>query len=156
MDPTPVEHLVEGVLSGVTERGVPDVVTQADGLGQGLVQAERNRHRASDLGDLERVGEPGDEMVVAGVDEHLGLASQPPEGVGVDDAVAVPFECGTERVGLLRTLPALGLGSLGGGGCHPQEFGVLSSLAGNVPEGFRMDDHAPTIARPSRLPARAG
>jgi len=61
-----------------------------------------------------------------------------------------------QRVGLLRTLPALGLGSLGGGGCQPQVFGVLSSLAGNVPEGFRMDDHTPTIARPARLPDRAG
>jgi hypothetical protein len=57
--------------------------------------------RARDLGDLERVRQPGPLMVV-GEHEDLGLAGEPTERRGVQDAVAVALEAGAERVGLLR------------------------------------------------------
>ena len=50
--------VVQRVLAGVAERRVAEVVRQADGLGQRLVEAQRARDRARDLRDLERVREP--------------------------------------------------------------------------------------------------
>ena len=52
-----------------------------------------------------------DPVVVAlGGHEHLGLVLEPPERLGMDDAVAVALERRAERVRLLVPVPALGLG----------------------------------------------
>ena len=48
----------ERVLARVAERRVAEVVREADGLDEVLVQAQRARDRARDLRDLERVREP--------------------------------------------------------------------------------------------------
>ena len=93
-------------LAGVAERRVTDVMTKADRLGQVLVEAEGSRHRPADLGDLEGVGEAGDEVIAFRIDEHLGLVLQPAEGLGVDDAVPVPLEGGSVLVGLFGHLPS--------------------------------------------------
>jgi hypothetical protein len=83
------EQVVEDVLPGVAERRVAQVVPQGDGLGQVLVQAERAGDASGDLRDLDRVGEPGAEVVPFVRNEDLRLVFQPPEGPGVDDPVAV-------------------------------------------------------------------
>src|SRR3972149_1867148 len=70
-------------------------MAQADGLGQRLVEAEVYRERPSDLGDLERVGEPGDKVVPIGIDEHLGLVLETTERLGVEDAIPVALEGGS-------------------------------------------------------------
>ena len=83
---------IERVLAGVAEGRVAEVVGQADGLGQRLVEPQRARDRAGDLRHLHRVRQAGAVQVALVVDEHLGLVDQAPEGVGVDDAVAVALE----------------------------------------------------------------
>ena len=45
-------QLVDFFLSDVTERGMTEVVTKCDGLGQILVEVERAGNRPGDLGDL--------------------------------------------------------------------------------------------------------
>ena len=115
MQPAPIHDLRQGVLSGVPEGGVADVVAQADRLGEGFVEAEGGRHRPTDLGHLQGVGEPGDEVVVVGGDEHLGLVGQAADGVGMHDPVAVPLEDGAERVRRLRPFPSPRVGGPGGG-----------------------------------------
>ena len=81
-------------------RAVAAVVAEGDGLGEGDVEAAGAGDGRGHLGDLEGVGEPGPLMVL-GKDEDLGLAGQPPEGGGVQDAVPVALEAGAQRIGLL-------------------------------------------------------
>ena len=44
---------VERILASVSERGVSEVVREADGLGQGFIEVERPRNGAPDLRDFE-------------------------------------------------------------------------------------------------------
>ena len=92
-----------------------DVMTKTDRLRQGLVETQSHSHRPSDLGDLQRVSQAGYEVVALGVDEHLGLVLQPTEGLGVDDAVAIPFEGGPVFVGFFGDFSAPAVGGSGGG-----------------------------------------
>ena len=86
------ERRGQRILAGMAERRMAEVVSEAQRLGQVLVEAERPRHRAADLRDFEAVGQADPEMVAVGRDEHLGLVAQAAEGDRVDDAVAVALE----------------------------------------------------------------
>ena len=70
---------------------------QADGLGQVLVQTQRPGNGARQLRHFQGVGQAGDEMVAAWRDEDLGLVFQAPEGIGVNDAVAVALKGSPQR-----------------------------------------------------------
>src|SRR5262249_38490583 len=61
-----------------------------------------------DLRDLDRVREPGAEVVVLGRDEHLALARQPPPGPRMLHTVEVALEAEPVRVGLLARHPVAG------------------------------------------------
>ena len=87
---------VHGVLPRVTERCVPEVVRQRDGLRQVLVELKKARHRPRDLSRLERVGQPRPVMVAHVIDEDLRLVFEPAERCTVDDAVAVALKSGTK------------------------------------------------------------
>jgi hypothetical protein len=71
-----------------------EIVGERQGLGQILVDCEGARQRASDLGDFQAVRETGAIMIPLVVDEDLGLVVEPPEGGGMQDAVAVAGEGG--------------------------------------------------------------
>ena len=90
----------QGVLAGVPAGAVAAVVPEGDGLGERHVETERLADGTSDLGDLERVREAG-ALVVVGEHEHLRLAGEAAEGVGVQDPVAVALEAGPEGIWLL-------------------------------------------------------
>ena len=87
-----LKRLVEGLLAGMAERGVAEVVAEADRLDQVLVQTKRARDAAGDAGRLERVGQAGAVVVALGGDEDLGLVHETAEGLRVDDAVAVALK----------------------------------------------------------------
>ena len=135
---------------------VAAVVAEGDGLGEGDVEAERPGHRRGDLGDLEGVGEPG-ALVVVGEDEHLGLAGQPAERRGVEDAVAVALEAGAPLVGLLGHGAVAGAAArVAAGGQHE----ILPGLAGGPVDAARRPARAcesawasRTACRPCRAPA---
>jgi hypothetical protein len=97
---------VEGILAGVPEGRMAQVVRQGDGLGQVLVEAQLAGYRPANLGHLQRVRQPGAVMVVGLSDEHLRLVHQPPEGGAVDDAVAVALVEGAEGMRRLGLAPA--------------------------------------------------
>ena len=69
--------LGEHPLAVVAERRVAEVVGQGRGLGEVGLAAERPGQVAGDLGDLEAVGEPVADEVVALRPDHLGLGRQP-------------------------------------------------------------------------------
>ncbi len=100
------EAAIEGALAGMAEGRVAEIVRERQRLGQILVQAERASERASDLGNLERMGQSRAEMVAFVKDEDLGLVGEPPEGAGMDDAVAVAAEGVAGRAHRLRVEPA--------------------------------------------------
>jgi hypothetical protein len=112
-------QLIEGILAGVAEGGVAQVVGQGDALDQVLVEAEGARDRAGDLGHLDGVGEAGAVVVPLVVDEDLGLVLEPPEGGRVDQPVAVALES-APVLGLgLRMHPAPARGAPRGPGGEP-------------------------------------
>jgi hypothetical protein len=98
------------LLPGMAEGRVTDIVAQRDGLGQRLVQPESRCQRARDLGDLQGMGKPSDEVIAVRMQEDLGLVLQAAEGLGVDDPVPIALEGGAEGVRRLRAGAAAGRG----------------------------------------------
>ena len=93
VEPAGVRHrTLQRILAGMAERRVAEVVGEAQGLGEVLVEAERAGDRPADLRDFDAVGQADAEMIAVGGDEHLRLVAQAAEGDGMDDPVAVALE----------------------------------------------------------------
>ena len=86
------QRAVERRLAGVPEGRVPEVVAEADRLGEVLVEAQRARDGARDPDGLERVREARAVVVALGRDEDLRLVLEAPERLAVGDAVAIALE----------------------------------------------------------------
>ncbi len=102
-------HSSRALLAGMAERRVAQVVRQGDGLGQILVESEPAGDGSADLRDFEGVRQARAVVVVGLRDEHLCFVHEPPEGGGVDDAIAVALVEGAE--GVLRFGDGAGRGS---------------------------------------------
>ena len=111
------EAMIERALAGMAERRMAEVVAERRALREILVEAERAGERARDLGDLQRVGQPGAEMIALVKHEDLGLVREPAERRGVDDAVAIAAERAARGAGRLRMQPPAALARVGGEGC---------------------------------------
>ena len=103
---------VDDALARVAERRVPEVVAERDRFGQLLVQPQHLGDGARDLRDLERVRQPGPVVIAGWREEHLRLVLQPPEGLAVDDAVAIALKRGTHVVFGLGPQAAARIGAL--------------------------------------------
>ncbi len=103
------EELVQRRLSGVPERRVAQVVAQGNGLCQVLVQAQGPGDGPGDLRDLEGVGQARPVVVAEGRQEDLGFMLEPPEGLGMNDAVPVPLEGRPDGVRRFGPRPAFGI-----------------------------------------------
>ena len=90
---------VERRLAGVPEGRVAEIVAQADGLGQVLVEAQRAGDGARDPDGLERVREPRAVVIALGRHEDLRLVLEPPERLAVGDAVAIALERAAQPAG---------------------------------------------------------
>src|SRR5688572_7421519 len=77
--------IVQRVLTRMSERRVAKIVREADRLGQRLVQAQRACDGPADLGNLERMGDPGAVQVAFVVHENLRLVDEPAKGIRVND-----------------------------------------------------------------------
>ena len=86
------EAVVERALAGMAERRMAEIVRKRQRLGEILVEPERARERARDLGDFERVGEPRAVVIALVEDEDLRLVLEAAKGGRMDDAVAVAAE----------------------------------------------------------------
>ena len=100
---------VECALSRVAERRVAEVVPEADGLGEVLIEFERAGDRAREARDLERVRQARAVMVALRAQEHLRLVLQAAERFRVRDAVDVALEA---RAHLTRRLGRRAAGGL--------------------------------------------
>ena len=97
---------VQGRLAGVPKSRMPQIMRQADRLGQILVRAECARQRAADLRHLHRMREPVPIVIPFMVDENLCLVFEAAERGGVNDAVAIPLERGAIRMLFLAVCAA--------------------------------------------------
>ena len=119
-------QLVELALAGMAEGRVAEVMGQRQRLGQVLVEAQRPGDRAGDLRHLDRVGEPRAVVIALVIDEDLGLVLQPPEGLAMDDPVAVAGEGRAEVRFRSREHRAPALLREGGEGCREPLHGTPS------------------------------
>ncbi len=110
------EATVERALAGVAKGGVTEVVTKRASLREILVEAERPREGARNLGDFEGVREPCAVMVAFVKHEDLCLVRKPAERGGMDDAVAVAAELaarGARRLVIEPPTRKRGIGGIG-------------------------------------------
>src|SRR4029079_10152091 len=129
----------QGVLAGVAAGTVTAVVAEGDRLRQSDVEAERSGDAGGNLGDLEGVGQPRALMIVR-EHEDLGLAGEPAERAGMQDAIAISLEARAPRVRSLVDRPRTGTG---GSSCRRRKyrvFGVLAPLAGHEFSGARTSE----------------
>ncbi len=94
---------VQSALAGMAERRMAEIMGERERLGQVLVDCEGTRESAGDLRDFQAVSKTGAIVIALVIDEDLGLVVEPPEGGGMQDAVAVAGEGGargTRRLGL--------------------------------------------------------
>ena len=108
------QKVVQRPFPDVSVGGVPQVVPQGDGFGEIFVQAERTGQRARDLGDLQRMGQPGTVVIPLRGEKHLRLEFQAAEGLAVDDPVPVALVFRPQVAGFDGPFPAGGLGGAGG------------------------------------------
>ena len=101
---------VQGALTGMAERRVPQIMPQRDRLSQILIESEGLCDRSGVLRDLKRVGHPGPVVIAERSQKDLGLLLEPTEGLAVQDPVPVPLKSRPDvaRCLLARTSPALG------------------------------------------------
>ena len=98
---------VQGILPGVPERRVPQVVGKTDRLDQSFVQLQRDRNGTGYLRDLERMRQASTVQIAFMVDEHLGLVNEPAECRRVNDAVTVALVLAAVPRSRLFEAPAL-------------------------------------------------
>ena len=92
----------EQLLADVAERRVADIVAERHRLDQILVDPQRARDRAADLVHLEDVREARAVVIADRGEEDLRLVLRAPEGLAMDDAVAVDRERHPRRRRLVR------------------------------------------------------
>ena len=97
---------VERVLAGVSERRVPEVVREADRLGERLVDVERARDGAPDLRDFERMRDARAVQIAFVIHEDLGLVDEAAKRIRMDDAVAIALKLGAKTRWRLGKTPA--------------------------------------------------
>ena len=78
--------------TGMPKWRVTQIVRQTNRLDQVFVAAQSAGQRPPDLGNFQRVGEAGAEVVAFEVDEDLGLVFQSAKCCGVQDAVTVALK----------------------------------------------------------------
>jgi len=83
---------VQCVLPRVAKRGVPEVVSQADGLGEFLIKAKSASSRSGDLGDLQTMREPRPKEIALVVNKDLRFIEQLSKGCRVNNPVTITLE----------------------------------------------------------------
>jgi hypothetical protein len=97
--------LLEGSFAGMPERSVSEVMPERGSLGQVFVKAERARDNPCDLSNLKGMGKTRAVVVSDRREEDLSFVHQPPEGLRMDNPVAVALELGSHLRRHIRMFP---------------------------------------------------
>jgi hypothetical protein len=96
MTKTTGNRSIQCIFSRMTEGGMPEIMPQGYGLREVFVQTQGLGHGARDLRYFQRVGQAGAIVIAERYEEYLRLVFEPPERLGVDDAIAIALESGTD------------------------------------------------------------
>jgi hypothetical protein len=127
------EALVERAFAGMAEWRVTEVVAKRAGFGQVLVEAKRAGKRPGDLGDFERMRQPGAVMIAFMEHEHLGLVGEPTECGRMDDTVAIAPEIAARRTARFIMEAPAGQVRIGRIGRTPGHLGTSPAVDGGLP-----------------------
>ena len=86
------EAAVQCALSGMSEGRMADVVDQRESLSEIFVQTESRSSRASNLRDLNGVGQPAAKVIGGAASEDLRLSRKTAEGARLHHAFAVALK----------------------------------------------------------------
>src|SRR5690242_2944853 len=73
----------------VSERGVPQVMTDSNGVDEGIDEAERSPQLACDRADLERVRQPGADVRIARDGEDLCFSREATKSAGGEQPIPI-------------------------------------------------------------------
>ena len=105
-----LDALVQTPLSGVSEGGVAQIVSQRDGLGQIFVEPQGTGDSAGDLRHLQGVGQTGTVVVALRSQKHLRFMLETAKRLAMQHPIPIPLIDGA-IVGLgLRPLTAATFG----------------------------------------------
>jgi hypothetical protein len=86
------ERGVQRIFASMAKGRMAKVMSQAQRLGEVLIQAQGPRHRPPDLRDLQAVREADSIMIAVRRDKNLRLVAETAEGDRVDQSVAVALK----------------------------------------------------------------
>ena len=87
---------VQGIFARVAKGRVPQIMGKSHGFGQFLIQPQSASDCARHLGDLDRMGQAGPEMIALVLHKHLSFVLESPKCRTVDNPVAIPLETRAE------------------------------------------------------------
>ena len=96
-------NVIEHLFAAVSERGVPEIVSECDSLGQIFVEPHAASYGSRDLRDLKCVGQARPVVVADGRQKDLSLSFQAAKRVAVKDPVAVALKFGAVRTLFLKS-----------------------------------------------------
>ncbi len=105
---------LQRILAGMAERRVAQIMGERHSFRQVLVEPQRTRDGARHLRHLDRMGQPGAEIIAFMFHEDLRLVLEPPKGRGMDDPVTVALKGRAKGAFVLRHAAAAGLGRVAG------------------------------------------
>ena len=99
-------EFIEHVFPHMTERGMPQVMTQGNCLRQVLVKVQGSGYGTGYLGDLQGMGKACHVVVTQRGDKNLRFVFEPAERLAVNNAVAITLKGSTHRAWLFVLEPA--------------------------------------------------
>ena len=130
-------HFLQGVLAGVSERRMSEIVRQRQGLAQILIETKRAANRTRDLRNFEAMGQASPEEIALVIDENLGLVFEPAERGGMNDPVAVALEGTAGLAFRFRMQPATAFVGTAGIGLERRPLDrarVIDGVVGHAPK----------------------
>jgi hypothetical protein len=82
----------ERILTGMSERGMADVVGETQGFGQIFVEAKRSGNRPANLSHFKTMGKANAIMISVRRHEYLSFPSQPTKRDRVNDAITIALK----------------------------------------------------------------
>src|SRR4051794_1695350 len=100
------ETFIENILARMSERRMPQVVSQRERFNKVFIQAKCSGDRSGNRRNLKRVGEPGAMIIAHFAGKHLCLVAQSAERRAVDDPISIALirsAVGMARLGMAPT-----------------------------------------------------
>ena len=116
----------------MTKRCVTQIVCETNALDQVFISTQGTRQRPADLGNFERVGEAGAEVIAFVIDEDLRLVLETSKSRGVQDAVAIALKSSAIFGFIIQIRAPFGVSAARAIRCKAFVLDLFEMLAGEV------------------------